>query len=184
MKWINVNEKYLDYLRKKEHRIPRTDYGADRYKPFFGVLFEVDDLYYITQVSHPQDRHKKLKQQKDFYKIYDPKYPNRLIAVINLNYMFPIPKKQTSPFKKKNIDTYRTFKSETEKSKYIDLLDTELMVINTMDLGTKAQDLYNLKYTNPEHIISKRCIDFKAMEKLALSFQNLKSEGENKDAAV
>lgn len=167
MQWINVNEKYLDYLRETEKRIPRTDYGTDRYKPFFGVLFEVDDLYYITQVSHPQDRHKKLKQQKDFYKIFDPKVPNRLIAVVNLNYMFPIPKEQTSPFVKKDIHTYRTFKTEKEKSKYIDLLDTELSVINSMNIGTKAQNLYKLRYEKPDDNVSKRCIDFKAMEKLA-----------------
>jgi protein AbiQ len=57
MKWINVNEKYLDYLRAVEGRIPRTDYGLDKYKPFFGILFETEDFYYITQVSHPQPRH-------------------------------------------------------------------------------------------------------------------------------
>lgn len=34
MKWINVNESYLDYLRNVERRIPKTDYGKDRYKPF------------------------------------------------------------------------------------------------------------------------------------------------------
>lgn len=167
---INVNEKYLDYLRETERRIPRTDYGTDRYKPFFGVLFEVSDLYYITQVSHPQERHKKLKQQKDFYKLFDPKNPKRLIAVVNLNYMFPIPKDQTTPFVKKNIHTYRTFKSEKEKSQYIDLLDTELSVINTMDIGSKAKDLYMLKYDNPDDNISKRCIDFKAMEQLAVLY--------------
>ncbi|MBD5463548.1 MAG: hypothetical protein HDR24_10940 [Lachnospiraceae bacterium] len=100
MKWINVNEQYLDYLRKVEKRIPRTDYGEDRYKPFFGILFEKDGLYYITQVSHAQPRHNKLKQQKDFYKVYDPKSPTRLIAVINLNYMFPIPKSEVFPFEK------------------------------------------------------------------------------------
>lgn len=171
MYWINVNEKYLDYLRETERRIPRTDYGTDRYKPFFGVLFEVSDLYYITQVSHPQERHKKLKQQKDFYKLFDPKDPKRLIAVVNLNYMFPIPKDQTTPFVKKNIHTYRTFKSEKEKSQYIDLLDTELSVINTMDIGSKAKDLYKLKYDNPDDNISKRCIDFKAMEQLAVLYR-------------
>ena len=67
MRWINVNEEYLNYLRTTENRIPRTDYGDDKYKPFFGVLFEIDDLYYITQVSHPQARHTNMKQQKDFY---------------------------------------------------------------------------------------------------------------------
>ena len=172
MKWINVNEEYLDYLRTTEKRIPKTDYGTDKYKPFFGILFEVDDLYYITQVSHPQPRHQGLKQQKDFYKIFDPKNPTRLIAVINLNYMFPIPKMETSPFEKKNIHTYRTFKSETDKSKYIDLLDTELLVINSMDIGTKAKELYGLKYDKPEHIVSKRCIDFKSMEQLAFQYKN------------
>ena len=178
MKWINVNEQYLNYLRAVEGRIPRTDYGTDRYKPFFGILFEVGELYYVTQVSHPQPRHNKLKQQKDFYKIFDPKNPKRLIAVVNLNYMFPIPKLQTTPFEKKNIHTYRTFKSEKEKSKYIDLLDTELLVINSLDIGTKAEELYKLKYDHPEHVISKRCLDFKAMERLALQYGNSKDAAE------
>ncbi len=172
MKWINVNEKYLDYLRKTEKRIPGTDYGKDRYKPFFGILFETDELYYITQVSHAQPRHNGLKQQKDFYKIYDPKCPSRLIAVINLNYMFPIPKSEVLPFEKRQIHTYRTFTSEKEKSKYIDLLDTELSVINAMDIGTKAKDLYDLKYNKPTHPVSKRCIDFKDMERLALQYNH------------
>lgn len=171
MKWINVNEQYLDYLRNTEKRIPRTDYGENRYKPFFGILFETNELYYITQVSHAQPRHERLKQQKDFYKIYDPKNPVRLIAVINLNYMFPIPKSEVSPFYKNQIHTYRTFPSEKEKSKYIDLLDIELAAINSMDMGTKAKALYRLKCNNPGHAVSKRCIDFKDMERLALQYE-------------
>ena len=67
MKWINVNEKYLDYLRAFEGRIPRTDYGSDKYKPFFGILIETEDFYYITQVSHAQPRHQKMKKQPDFF---------------------------------------------------------------------------------------------------------------------
>ena len=69
MKWINVNEEYTDYLRTFEPRIPNTNYGDDKYKPFFGVLFEKDEFYYITQVSHPQPRHEHMRQQEDFFKI-------------------------------------------------------------------------------------------------------------------
>ena len=167
MEWINVDEKYLDYLRETEERIPYTDYGSDKYKPFFGILFETDDLYYVTQVSHAQDRHYRMKQQKDFFKIYDPKNPRRLIAGINLKYMFPSPKQYVYPFKRKNIHTYRSFKSEDAKSKYIDLLDTEMKVINTMDMENKARVVYNTKCNNPEDNLSKRCIDFKDMERLA-----------------
>lgn len=167
MKWINVDENYLDYLRSFEHRIPITDYGSDKYKPFFGVLFEMDNLYYVTQVSHPQKRHQKMTQQKDFFKLYNPNNPTRLIAVVNLNYMFPIPKEYTHDFEKKKIDTYRTFESEKEKGKYIDLLDTELKAINTLNLDKKALFIYNLKYDKPDDRVSKRCIDFKNMEKFA-----------------
>lgn len=170
MKWINVDEKYLDYLRGFESRIPRTDYGSDKYKPFFGVLFETDELYYITQVSHAQERHQRLNQQKDFYKIYDPNQQNRLIAVINLNYMFPIPKSCTFDFKFKEIDQYRSFVSETEKSKYIDLLNLEMRAINRMNIRSKAMDVYNLKYDKPNHRVSQRCIDFKYMEYLAKQY--------------
>lgn len=140
-------------------KIPFSNYGENRYKPFFGVLFETDGLYYVTQVSHPQERHHNLRQQKDFYKIYDPKQPQRLIAVVNLNYMFPVPKTETSYFRKSEIHTYRKFSSEAEKSKYVDLLDTELHVINSMGLGEKARYIYNLKYSKPIHPISKRCVD-------------------------
>lgn len=142
MKWINVNEKYLDFLRKFEHRIPMTDYGTDKYKPFFGILFETDDYYYITQVSHAQKRHLRMKKQPDFFKVYDPKNPSRLIAVVNLNYMFPIPKDEVTPFIKREIDIYRTFESEQEKSKYISLLNYEMKMINTMNLTDSALSLY------------------------------------------
>ena len=177
MKWINVDENYLDYLRTVENRIPRTDYGSDKYKPFFGVLFETDNLYYITQVSHPQKRHQKMTQQKDFYKLYYPNNPTRLIAFVNLNNMFPIPKESNYNFEKKEIDAYRTFKSEKEKSKYIHLLDTELKVINTLNLDEKALFVYNLKYEKPDDKVSKRCIDFKNMEKLAKLYSQESSKG-------
>ena len=96
MQWINVNEKYLDYMRQFERRIPYTDYGLDKYNPFFGILFKKDNLCYITQISHAQPRHIKMKNQPDFFKIYDPQELSRLIAVVNLNYMFPIPKEEVS----------------------------------------------------------------------------------------
>ena len=177
MRWIHVDEDYLDYLRNIERRIPRTDYGTDKYKPFFGVLFEKNDLYYITQVSHPQKRHQNMGQQRDFYKLFDPKNQKRLIAVVNLNYMFPIPKEYTQKFEKKKLDIYRTFDSEESKSRYISLLDAELKAINQLDLGAKALSLYNLKYDKPEDNVSKRCIDFKNMEQVA----KLYSPDKNKD---
>lgn len=167
MKWINVNEEYLDFLREYESRIPKTNYGDDKYKPFFGILFEKGNLYYITQISHAQERHLKMKNQPDFFKIYDPDDFSRLIAVVNLNYMFPIPKNEVSPFIKKEIDSYRTFKSEDEKSKYINLLDAEIKSINKLNLSVAAENLYLKKYSFPNSVIARRCLDYKELEKFA-----------------
>lgn len=53
MKWINVNDNYLDFLREYENRIPRTNYGNNKYKPFLGVylrlMIYVISLKYLTQ---------------------------------------------------------------------------------------------------------------------------------------
>ena len=56
---------------------------------------------------------------------------------------------------------------------YIDLLDKELIAINSMNIGTKASELYKLKYDYPENIVSKRCIDFKKMEQLAKLYKKV-----------
>ena len=31
--WVVIEEKYLDYLRATERRIPFSNYGSDKYKP-------------------------------------------------------------------------------------------------------------------------------------------------------
>ena len=171
MDWINVNEKYLDYLRCFEKRIPYSDYGKNKYKPFFGVLFKTNGLLYITQISHAQDRHIKMKQSLDFYKIFDPKQEHRLISVINLNYMFPIPEDETYPFEKSKVDTYRNFESNEEKSKYIDLLNKEMEAINKLNLSAAAEKIYKFKYQFPDDRVSKRCLDYKLLEKYAMAWE-------------
>lgn len=92
--------------------------------------------------------------------------------MVNLNYMFPIPKSEISEFRMSDLNTYRDFVSRNEQGKYSHLLNKELSYINSIDIATKAQNLYNLKYSRPEHIVSQRCIDFKKMEALALQFKN------------
>lgn len=176
--WLILDEKYLDDLRTSvEPRIPHMDYGKDKLKPFFGVLFEKDDLYYVTQVSHfNQSKHAFMKNAMDFRKIY---IPSKILGgqdipacVVNLNYMFPIPKSLVKNLEYKDITMYRTFKSEQEKSKYIDLLRSELKAINAMNIEDMAKKLYNLKSEHPENRVSLRCFDFAKLEQYAQSCLN------------
>lgn len=169
MEWLVVSEEYLNYLRKNEKRIPNSDYGANKFKPFFGTLFETEDFYYVTQVSHAQERHQHMKNNIDFKKIYDPT-DGRLLAVINMNYMFPIPKSEKVGLKYKDISLHRTFNSDDEKSKYINLMQKEIKAINGMDLEKSALFIYENKYTKKNVKLADRCIDFKQMEALAKKY--------------
>ena len=173
--WMVIEEEYLNYLRSVEKRIPFSNYGEDKYKPFFGKLFSVEGLAYVTQISHPQPRHKYVKNNLDFYKIYipdsNPLLPDRFVAVVNLNYMFPIKEELLVPLKYAEIDKHREFSTEIEKSLYIDLLKKELVAINKLPLEKKALSLYNLKKDKPDHPGSLRCIDFQSLEKFARDYK-------------
>ena len=173
--WITVDEDYLNYLRSFESKIPNSNYGADKMKPFFGVLFETDGLVYVTQVSHLKPRHVKMKDSVDFRKVYipnaNPNLPDRPVAVVNLNYMFPIPKALVTPLAYRDIDKCRTFSSNVERSKYVDLLIKEIASINKMGIERLARKVYELKSNYPDAVVSKRCFDFKGLEEKARAFQ-------------
>lgn len=168
MRWYSIDEDFLDYLRSIETRIPKIDYGEDKFKPFFGALFEIGDLVYVTQVSHPQARHNRMKDNLDFVKLYDG---SRLMAVVNLNYMFPVKKSKLTEVNYGKLDEFRTFKNNHQRNNYITLLKKELRQIKSKKVNEKALALYNLKYTYPEHAVSKRCIDFKMLEQKCIEFK-------------
>ncbi len=184
--WVIIDEKYLDFLRAAEPRIPFSDYGTDKYKPFFGVLFEIGDLVYVTQISHAQPRHMNMRNAPDFIKIYipdrNPMNPDRLVAVVNLNYMFPIHKSLIENLEYKDIAKHRTFKSLQEMSQYIDLLTKELAQINKLGVDNKAKKLYEKKKRFPSDAASQRCINFLALESLAEAYIKTQTTGKNDTA--
>lgn len=78
--------------------------------------------------------------------------------------MFPVPITELSDMQYKDIDQYVKFKTEQDKSKYIQLLKYELSEINKLGLETASVDLYKRKYDKPKDSVSLRCFDFKALE--------------------
>jgi len=72
-----------------------------------------------------------------FKKIYIPNsisgQPDRFVAVINLNYMFPIKSDTITYFQLSKIDECKKFDNENDKSQYIDLLKKEMTAMNQLD---------------------------------------------------
>lgn len=167
MKWYTVEEPFLDYLRGHESRIPVINYGPGRFKPFFGQLFQIGDLVFITQVSHPKSRHYTMKEDVDFIKLY---HGTRLIGVVNLNYMFPVHKKHLISVEYKNIENFRTFTDEHQKNAYIALMKREMKQIVSRNLGVMAMKLYNRKHNYPNDKVSLRCFNFKGLEQKCVEY--------------
>ena len=170
MEWKSVDIDFLDYMRKHEQRIPNHDYGEYSMKPFFGTLFEKGELCYITPISSPKPRHQHMKNRMDFKKLFIGN--DEFIGVVNLNYMFPVPKKYLVDVQYGNIEKYRKFQNDTEKLRYIALLKKQIALINTKDFDMVAIKLYDFVEKYPMNFMSKRCLNYTELEKLALEFSD------------
>ena len=171
MIWCTIDKDYISFLKKYDSRIPNIDYGNNGYKPFFSPLFEKDGLVYVTQISSKKPRHLKMKESIDFVKIFNKTNKN-LISVINLNYMFPVPKSEIIEVKYKNIDNFRTFSSLDEKNKYINLLKYEMKVINNKNIQAQALKVYNS--VNTDSFLKNRSLPFLLLEEKATEYSKEK----------
>lgn len=161
MKYCRVDTHFIDYLKKMDSRIPDYNYGG-RYKPFLVGIFTVDDLTYVTQLTSPKERHLGMRESIDFKKIYNKQ--GKLIACVNLNYMFPVKSSDVVILNISDIANVRTDLTQEENMKYANFLSYELRQINKKKLPEEAAKLYLRKYQLPDDTVSKRCVDFKYLE--------------------
>lgn len=165
MKWYVVDKDFVNYLNSIDNKVEKIDYGLNKLKPYFGIVLNINEKTYYLPVSSAKAKHINMKNSKDFLKICDKKTGN-LIAVLNINNMIPIPLCYVKKLDYQQIEQYRTFESELEKSRYIDLLHKELEIINSMSEKIKgnAIDLYNHCKKFPNDRLSIRCCNFMLLE--------------------
>lgn len=69
-----------------------------------------------------------------------------------------------------------SFNTDEIRSKYINLLKTELKIIQTLPLEDAARKLYYRKYSKSDDKVSVRCFDFKLLESGAVAWIEDKSK--------
>ncbi|MBC2856818.1 type III toxin-antitoxin system ToxN/AbiQ family toxin [Cetobacterium sp. 2A] len=168
MKWCTIDKEFINYLKGFEPKIPDVNYGVTKLKPFFNPLFKVGNLVYVSQVTSPKPRHSLLKDDIDFIKLF---VGTNLIGVVNLNYMFPVPSHLITEIEYSNIDMFKQFQSEKEKNSYIVLLKREMKEIKNKNIDRAAENLYQRKCTFPNDRVSKRCLEFKELEKYSINYE-------------
>lgn len=119
---VKVDAKYCDYLRKFDEKVMYNS-GDKENRPFIGVLFNVNEIEYFAPLSSPKEKHKKMKNTIDFWKI-----DNGNLGAINFNNMIPVTKKQY-----KLVNLNKKAKSFDEL-KYLLLLQNQLKWLNSNEI--------------------------------------------------
>lgn len=164
---VTVNSKYCDYLRKYDYRV---SYNANEkeLRPFVGVLFKIEEMEYFAPLSSPKEKHLKMKNTIDFYKIDGGK-----LGAINFNNMIPIPKSEYE-----YIDTNTTSLTKTEQN-YKELLKSQLRWLNRygQHLKEKAQNLYEARIDSKlKTNVANRCCDYKLLEEKCKEYTNISNQ--------
>ena len=162
LKWYVVDKEYVSYLKEFDNKVENIDY-SNRFKPYLGIIITINEINYYVPISSVKEKHYKMNEDIDFIKISEN---DRILGVLNLNNMIPIDNDSVKNLKYSEIEKYRNFKTNKEKSLYISLLNMELELINSRIEKIKANafKLYNEKTNRPNSKISKRCCDFKVLE--------------------
>lgn len=150
LKWYIVDKEYVSYLKEFDNKVENIDY-SNRFKPYLGIIITINEINYYVPISSVKEKHYKMNEDIDFIKISEN---DRILGVLNLNNMIPIDNDSVKNLKYSEIEKYRNFKTNKEKSLYISLLNMELELINSRIEKIKA-NAFKLYKKKPIDLIQK-----------------------------
>lgn len=171
LRWYIADKEYVNYLRKFDKKVENIEYNS-KLKPYIGILININNFNYYVPISSAKEKHYKIKEGMDFVKIIQN---DKIIGVLNINNMIPITDSNVKELKYKDIEEYREFNSDKDKKLYIAFLSLELGLINDKmeKIKKNAMKIYNEKINNPESNVSKRCCNFKLLEKVSVNYKKI-----------
>lgn len=167
MHYIRIKDEYIDFMKYKESRVPKQDYGDGKYKPFY-ILAELEgnDVLYVTQLTSPKERHTYLKDSLDFKKIFHP-ISGKLLGATNLNYMFPVLPEYIEHL---SFNDLKKILNDEEKLKKLSIEKKELNK-RQPEIKKSFLEIYKIKYEKPNSKLAIRSLDFKQLEANMLEFK-------------
>lgn len=161
LKIVRVNSEYCDYLRNFDNKVSYNKYEKEL-RPFIGILFKINSCEYFAPLSSPKEKHKKMKNTVDFFKI-----KNGELGAVNFNNMIPVKEKNYSL-----VDLNKETLTISEL-KYQRLLREQLAWLNAnyIQVKNKSLKLYQLYIMgNLSKNIKARCCNFKLLEEKCLEY--------------
>lgn len=109
----------------------------------------------------------------DFHKLQD-EATGYLYAVLNINNMIPVPDNCLTQLKYNQVESFRFFSNEKEKTDYVYLLQKEKALIDSVQdtLQNKALKLYQKCIAKPDSSLAARCCNSKMPEEKCSSYSD------------
>ena len=170
MNFYYVNANYIEYLRRYDDKVAlHKNVGNSR--PYVGVVLSIHDSSYYVPLTSPKEKHKTMKNGKDFRRIKQGK-----LGAINFNNMIPVPDNMIE----------RVIISDISDMKYRSLLNDQYKALlsDWNNIQNTANKLYNLYMTADEHLsayeltVKSRCCNFELLEQKCKEF-HLQNENSN-----
>ncbi len=165
-----IDMKYVRDLHHVDDRVSSVSPQIGKqHRIYVGVVVICNKRKYLIPLSHPVEKHKRMKTRADFDKIVDKR--GKLIGVLNYNLMIPVTDEQIQ-----QVDL-RKKRSDTPADKhYKDLCIDELDWCrrNQEIIVNKANVLYSLCTDTSDYKGKDRCLDFKKMETICDKYNSKK----------
>ena len=164
-----VDIKYIRNLAHADNRVMSVSPQVGKSnRPFIGVIVICNDKQYCVPLSSPKEKHKTMKNDVDFMKIFDG---DKIIAVLNFNEMIPVRSDVIMPL------NMRPDKSDDAKTRHYKKMTSKQLSFcqkNQDVIVRRANRLYELVTSEKASInLRGRCCDFTRLESVLSRYKKI-----------
>lgn len=155
-----VDIKYVRNLHNVDDRVSSVSPQIGKqHRVYIGIVIICNSKNYLIPLSHPVEKHKRMKSRVDFDKIVNKQ--GKLLGVLNYNLMIPVQEKHLI-----KIDLCQSPEDTPKVRCYKQLCIDELNWCrkNTDIIVNKANVLYSLCTEKSNYKGRGRCLDFLKLE--------------------
>ncbi|MDO4492154.1 MAG: type III toxin-antitoxin system ToxN/AbiQ family toxin [Lachnospiraceae bacterium] len=160
MRFYNIKDSYIEYLRSYDAAVALNKKET---RPYVGVVLEIDGIHYYAPFTSPKQKHKKMKNGKDFRKINNGEY-----GAINFNNMIPVLDSQVILIDIENIPDlkYRRLLQNQYKSIKADIEGIQRTAEKLHKLVMAEDD----ELSTYDRIVKSRCCNLRLLEKVYANY--------------
>lgn len=166
MKFYHVSDGYIVYLKKFDEKVAENKCEN---RPYVGIVIQVDEIKYYAPFTSPKDKHKKMKNGKDFRKIKGGTY-----GAINFNNMIPVPDNVLIPIDINNETDVKY--RRLLQNQYKAIAEDSASIIKTAERLRQLILTENDKLTAYDKQIKERCCNLQVLEDACSQYENKNKE--------